>query len=401
MPPKKIIIAIVFLVVLVVAFSVYQYQPQVAPGSLNGEYVLDTASPYSGSTIVIASSTDATLAYIIDTVNFGHLGNLSGTAKRDISTTTKTYTSTDYHGGEAQEGCRVTVVFPDDSQVYYVAEDVPVLRDEYTADCSLYHGAHGMFFDGEFHQKSGKVTLPSILDLGFTEEDRDAYERLLPGALSAEVYIGEQIGDISESNVSGDATITTTREIKSADIPGSFGYKIESPNLYNGLSPCSSGRGGYCEYVAFMKDDTGGYWIMGGSNDGIAYATNRDGWKKKLPRAFKDELSRLGVKEYEVLTETTQVGDVSAQKKYTISDFSFEIGESYETAKNVLANDGWVAIIPGDRTHSPSAIFPEITDCGLGVDAVCSVDFKKGSETFGFYIAQREGSQGLQWVVDA
>lgn len=96
--------------------------------------------------------------------------------------------------------------------------------------------------------------------------------------------------------------------------------------------------------------------------------------------------------------------DTEIQKSYTISDFPFEIGESYGVAKKMLAKEGWTAIIPKDRTRSPSATFPEITDCGSGIDAVCSVDFKKGDEAFGFYVMSTTKAgedDSVQWVVGA
>jgi hypothetical protein len=84
----------------------------------------------------------------------------------------------------------------------------------------------------------------------------------------------------------------------SPDIPGMKGYTIQTPNMYDGLSACdfSNQGGGYCEYTAFMKDESGHYWVLYGENGGtFSYATNDPAWMKMLPLAFQNELARMKI----------------------------------------------------------------------------------------------------------
>ena len=50
----------------------------------------------------------------------------------------------------------------------------------------------------------------------------------------------------------------------------------------------------------------------------------------------------------------------------------------YVEAKQRLATKGWTTYIPDDFTSTHDKTFPEIGDCGDGIDAICNVNFKKG-----------------------
>ncbi len=260
---------------------------------LNSEYKLVTSSVFYESDVTISSSTPSDIYYQISTVNKGHIGNLRGFAIRDKSTTTLAYVSNDYHKDEDQSGCQVTIYFNKENNLTYIAQDKidkSNKKNQYSDSCSSYHGAHGSFFDGDLHVKNVTNTLPTLLDLGFTKSDRDMYISMSKDVAHAEIYVKEDI-----YYMDGSESTSSARSVVSTDIKNSFGYLIESANMYNATFACDfvSG-GGYCEYGAFLKDNKGGYWMMGGSNSSrFIYKTNRKEWYNKLPKAFIEELSRL------------------------------------------------------------------------------------------------------------
>ncbi len=252
--------------------------PVPSASQLDGTYVWDSKSPYETSTVQISSSTPETISYEISTINLLHLGNLAGTAYRIKGTDAYAYTDSN-----SNDGCRVTIGFSGDGVSYYTSSAASTS----TASCDDYHGAHGSFFNSVKHKRNVTVTLPTITELGFTDQDLAQFEGLLKGVVSgAQGFIGL---DLEEGS--------TTHRLTSKDIPDALAFSIETPNLYNGSSACDfSQQVGYCEYAAFMKDGAGHYWVIGGSDgDTFTYATNDPAWQKKLPDVFAKELKRLGL----------------------------------------------------------------------------------------------------------
>ncbi len=74
-------------------------------------------------------------------------------------------------------------------------------------------------------------------------------------------------------------------------------------------------------------------------------------------------------------------------------DFTYAIGDTYSHEKEVLKGNGWMPIIT--TTTSVDVQFPEIGNCGSGVDAICSVDFQKGTYKNHLNIQSRTNG----WVV--
>lgn len=257
--------------------------------ALNGDYVLDTANPLLSSDVIISSSTPEHLTYDISTAALGHTGELGGTADRVVGTSTLAYLD------KSNEGCVVTLVFPSLENVYYTTiDDAPAANsgEDYVPSCSDYHGAHGRFMNGSLHMKNGTVTLPTIRELGFTDEDIQMFEKLLPDSISR-VQGFLQI----DIDYGIDGASTTLPRLSNIDIPGAIGYAIQTPNVYNGMPGCDfSQGGGLCEYTAFMKDQSAHYWVMNGTNgNAFSYATNDPRWKSKLPLGFRAELQKMGI----------------------------------------------------------------------------------------------------------
>lgn len=76
-------------------------------------------------------------------------------------------------------------------------------------------------------------------------------------------------------------------------------------------------------------------------------------------------------------TEKEQGIDTSARETYRNKEgFSYKTGDSYLYTKEALKENGWVPIIP-DSYNPIIKELPEISSCGSGVDAICTVDFKK------------------------
>lgn len=79
----------------------------------------------------------------------------------------------------------------------------------------------------------------------------------------------------------------------------------------------------------------------------------------------------------------------SIQTQTGMAAFNFSINDTYPHAKKELALSGWVVEIPdsyikeaGTQSASKTPIdvqYPEIDSCGSGKDAICTVNFTKGS----------------------
>ncbi|MDB5195364.1 MAG: hypothetical protein JWO84_548 [Parcubacteria group bacterium] len=258
-----------------------------AAGPYDGTYVYDSGSPFTGSEVDISSSTETQLDYHINTVHLAHTGDLEGVAHR-IASTTIAYTDK-----TSNEGCAVTISFINKAQIIYALESIP--GSDY--GCEGYHGAHGEFLDGEVHVKNGLVTLPSLTDRGVSDSDRKALAQLAPDIFpNIESYIGL---DISTTDQNSDENVMQSDSpLTSTDIPGSHGFAIQSPNIYNGSFGCGdfTETGGFCSYGAYLTDGHGHYWILSGANgEQFTYMTNNLNWKAKIPAAFKEQLKKLGV----------------------------------------------------------------------------------------------------------
>ncbi len=282
---------------------------------LDGVYSLEKSSPYESGWVSVSSSTNEELFYHIETAMRGESGAISGVAVKSKISPSLMYVGQGYDAkGGDQEGCKVTLVFSGKGELYYTAEDEKIAtttKDEYNPGCSNYLGAHARFFSRLKHVRDLPDESATLIDLGFTKEDREAFKKLDDAdfnALDAEVYGRESM----QSRGDSDMLSSSTQRLASKDIVNMFGYSIESARLYN-RRPCDYGvnGNGECVYGAFLKNDKGGYWLMGGGNyisannaDGskntnsktFIYRTTEKEWKHKLPMAFKSELTRLGLK---------------------------------------------------------------------------------------------------------
>lgn len=248
--------------------------------SLGGNYVLDTANPLQNSDIKILASSEKEISYNIDTVNFGHLGNLEGVAER-VASSSLVYKGVIKSDTDDAKACSIVISFRDTNHLSYNSTGEA---------CDEFHGAHGTFFNNDIHEKNGSVSLPTIEKLGFTKDDLVRFNNLFP----AENNEGTLL-EYAQEFINVEASIV--KKITSPDISSTAGYLIETPNIYDGVSTCFPDLVGYCVFVAFMKDKTNNYWILEGSNagDDFRYATNNLQWKKKLPRVFQSELDRIGI----------------------------------------------------------------------------------------------------------
>jgi hypothetical protein len=68
---------------------------------------------------------------------------------------------------------------------------------------------------------------------------------------------------------------------------------------------------------------------------------------------------------------------------YLLADFGVEEGSLYPEAREKILKSGWHADV---SVKGQINDFPEIKDCGEGIDYVCSVDFQKGQKTFGIML---------------
>lgn len=275
----------------------------------NGVYVFDSQSPFTTSEVTISSSTRNTIEYAIAIQRLGDLGGYSGIAIRDTSTSTLMYVSNDHHKGEEQEGCKISIIVTSSSSLIYIADNVPIKEGDSSTNCNAYHGMKAWPASDQEHVLNGKVTLSKIENIGFTEKDRYVYESLIPQGLATEVYIGYMLTRETQSLDGESIDASTTVAIQSNDIVNSYGFSIESPSQLNAQGACEPFATSYamCTFLALLKDDNDGYWILTGeSGEDIQsgedkrkyfmYSTNKPEWKQKLPQAFIAELKRLGAK---------------------------------------------------------------------------------------------------------
>jgi hypothetical protein len=249
--------------------------------------------------VTVTNGTKNVLSYAINIHSHGKSSTLEGNAYRNKATSTPSYSSRDFYKGDFKEGCRVTIVFVDKNHIYYEAEDTPGVGT--LKKCSDYFVKQSSVSSHILHEKATTETLPSLLDFGFTKEDRVVFETLDRRLTSVELFIRTKT-----ENEHGDVS-SSSQKIISTDIPGSFGYRIEFPSGFDNKTTCDFKEGhGICDYGAYIKDIHGGYFAMHGHrpSQGVEklfwYRTTEPEWKKKLPEAFKRELVRFGVTEDDV-----------------------------------------------------------------------------------------------------
>ncbi len=359
---------------------------QIKSKSLDGNYTFDTSSPYFSSEISIASSTDTYVNYDINTSSFAHTGNLTGVAFKDMSTTSLTYVSRDYHQGEAQEGCKIIITFLDDAHVTYNATDESVDRDDYVNDCNGYHGAHGKFFDGDIHVKGDKVNLPTLVNLGFTEEDRLMFKKIANNNdISVEDFI------YTTYDAEGTTPVTAEKKIIDEKRPHALIYSIQSANIYNGMETCLfSSKGGYCNYGLFMKDK-GNYYVITGSNGGMfTYATTNKGMLKIVPESFKKELESQGIDETMVsLYDSISPSGLPVRLSFETLPDSFDMNGCLGSGYVSTANTKNVTILCLSSTDTKGAnIFINLTlhNKKRNLNYEVHVDFGRNSYTLNDFL---------------
>jgi len=72
-------------------------------------------------------------------------------------------------------------------------------------------------------------------------------------------------------------------------------------------------------------------------------------------------------------------------------------GDTYVHAKQILMQNEWMPIISDTTVIDPQ--FPEIGNCGSGKDAICNVDFQKGTYKNHLNVQSRNINGKLQWIV--
>lgn len=83
-------------------------------------------------------------------------------------------------------------------------------------------------------------------------------------------------------------------------------------------------------------------------------------------------------------------------------NFTYMPGDLYEKTKEILEKNGWKLVLSeNEKTlNSVDNKFPEISDCGSGLDAVCSVEFKKDNFSHYLYLKSVYDNNGnSQWIV--
>jgi hypothetical protein len=143
--------------------------------------------------------------------------------------------------------------------------------------------------NGDLHIKDGTVTLPTIEELGYSKTDIQMFEKLIPDSIT-------DVQGFLNYQIEGKPTV---RKLSSQDL-GTYGYAIETPNMYDGVSRCFTGEGGgQCYYAAFISDGQGHYWVLAGEQAGsevhLRYASNHPKWQSTLPQAFREEVERMDV----------------------------------------------------------------------------------------------------------
>jgi hypothetical protein len=86
------------------------------------------------------------------------------------------------------------------------------------------------------------------------------------------------------------------------------------------------------------------------------------------------------------------------EKCQSNNSFQYSVGDNYANAKKVLKQNGWLLVVPNKAPIDSN--FPEISDCGSGRDAICTVDFKKGADTNHLNVQSVKDENGnFQWIV--
>lgn len=75
--------------------------------------------------------------------------------------------------------------------------------------------------------------------------------------------------------------------------------------------------------------------------------------------------------------------------------------DTYQNTKKMLATNGWVPLVKTeeDPNSAGDANFPEIGECGSGIDMVCTVNFKKGTLEKYLYVQIGGRNKYAEWVV--
>ena len=83
--------------------------------------------------------------------------------------------------------------------------------------------------------------------------------------------------------------------------------------------------------------------------------------------------------------------------------FPFTIGDTYAHAKTILKDAGWEPYVPVDTIEPLKSAndkdFPEIIWCGEGIDAICSVNFKKSPDLVNHLNVNHPGLGNGDWIV--
>lgn len=91
---------------------------------------------------------------------------------------------------------------------------------------------------------------------------------------------------------------------------------------------------------------------------------------------------------------------ISNVVNFEIIDFPFTLNDEYSHAKQVLAENGWVHFISSDPNRiTVDSNYPEIENCGSGVDAICSVEFRKNGYPMHLNLKSVYVDGKPQWIV--
>lgn len=85
--------------------------------------------------------------------------------------------------------------------------------------------------------------------------------------------------------------------------------------------------------------------------------------------------------------------------KESQEDFLLISDKPYMEVKKKLINKGWEIYLSPDFKSVNDKDFPEIGDCGEGIDAICNVAFKKKNIINNINV-QKDGRNGYkEWIV--
>lgn len=101
----------------------------------------------------------------------------------------------------------------------------------------------------------------------------------------------------------------------------------------------------------------------------------------------------------ETKQETASISqEVEVKEISILEDFGIKEGVAYKDAKNKILEAGWQVVL--GETSSVTD-FPEIKDCGEGIDRVCWVEFKKDTKTFGAMVVPPDtrNNESDNWLI--